>query len=79
MRKSRKKARFNDGRFQMTTVMNSTRRDRCFRKKQAPARTCDPVCRILRVVSRLLGNRDAARSAAAARPGTTRKFGVRDD
>jgi hypothetical protein len=27
----------------------------------------------------VFGNRDAARSAAAARPGTTRKFGVRDD
>ena len=72
-------ARFNDGRFQVTTVMNSTGgRDRCFRKKRDPARTRGPMCRILRVVSRLLGNLDAVQSAAV-KPGTTRKFGVRDD
>ncbi len=33
---------------------------------------------ILRVVSWLLGNLDEARAAAAVRPGTTRKVGVRN-
>ncbi len=50
-----------------------------FPKTRAPARTSDPECRILRIVSRLLGNLDAARSATAVRPGTTRKVGVRND
>jgi len=46
-------------------------------KIRAPARTNDPACRILRVVSRLLGNLDAAPSATAVRPDTTRKVGNR--
>src|SRR5271157_4716529 len=53
------------------------RRDRCLRKTRASARTCDPACRILRVVTRLFGNLDEARSTAAVRPVTTRKLGVR--
>ena len=39
--------------------------------------TSDPACRILRVAGQLLGNLDAVRSAAAVRPGTTRKVEVR--
>jgi hypothetical protein len=61
----------------VATVMNSTRWDRYFRKKGTLARTNDPPCRILRVVSRLLGSLDAAPSETAVRPGTTRKVAVR--
>ena len=40
--------------------------------------TNDPECRILRMVSRLFGNLDAARSAIAVRLGTTHKVGNRN-
>src|SRR5271166_2588268 len=47
------------------------------KKTRSPARTSDPVCRILTLVSGLFGNLDAARSVAAVRPGTTRRVVVR--
>jgi len=60
----------------VATRMNGTRWDRYFRKTRPLARTSEPACRILRMVSRLFGNPDAALSAAAVGTGTTRKVGA---
>jgi hypothetical protein len=57
---------------------HAARKSLIFPKTRSPARTSDPACRILRVACQILGNLNAARSAAAVRPGTTRKVGVRD-
>jgi len=50
----------------------------CVRLMASPDKPGEQSAWILRVVSRLLGNLDGVRSAAAVRPGTTRKVGVRD-
>ena len=63
--------------FRPTAGRRAAKKTLIFPKTRSPARTSDPACRILRVAGQLLGNLDAVRSAAAVRPGTTRKVEVR--
>ncbi len=63
--------------FRPTAGRRTAKKTLIFPKTRSPARTSDPACRILRVAGQLLGNLDAVRSAAAVRPGTTRKVEVR--
>ncbi len=63
--------------FRPTAGRRAAKKTLIFPKTRSPARTSDPECRILRVAGQLLGNLDAVRSAAAVRPGTTRKVEVR--
>ena len=49
----------------------------CLRLMASPDNPGEQSAWILRVVSRLIGNLDGERSAAAVRPGTTRKVEVR--
>ncbi len=63
--------------FRPTAGRRAAKKTLIFPKTRSPARTSDLACRILRVAGQLLGNLDAVRSAAAVRPGTTRKVEVR--